>query len=567
MSIPWGLGKALDVVSAPGVDLPATLSGLYPIVAGVFVLGAAANAGRVFLIQFAGSRIVARLRSTFYADLLSRPLAYHDKERTGELVSRLSTDVAIMSRTVTQNVSDGLRSTVTSVAGTVLLFTISPKLCLIMISVLPPLAIAARLYGRFVRSLSKRTQEALAHAVEEAEEKLSSLRTVRLFGREKTEEGRFNARIGQVLRLAKTESLASATFFGMAGMSGNFTVLAVLYFGSSMVHSGAITVGELTSFLLYTAYVGGSLVGIGGVYTDLMRGLGASTRVFGILDSREPPPIGSLPIPGGQSAALTSTTSIDGLRPSLGGRISFRNVVFTYPTRSGHVFSNLSFDCAPGTVTGIAGPSGSGKSTILSLLLRLYDPEAGSIEVDGYDLRVLDPTWFRSDVAAVVSQEPTLWAGSIEENIRYGRPDATQEEVREAAAAANCLEFIEGFPDRWETKLGERGVDLSGGQRQRIAIARAILKNPKILVLDEASSNLDPVSERLVQVALERVMRGRTVLVIAHRLSTIRNADQILLVRDGGVAERGTYDELIARGGAFASLAAGQEAARRAVEM
>lgn len=318
-------------------------------------------------------------------------------------------------------------------------------------------------------------------------------------------------------------------------------------------------------------------MGLGSFYTDLMRGLGASTRVFGIMDEPVDSPKGALTVPSitpqsiasPVSAELVPNTATTGLRPELHGTISFRSISFTYPTRDTPIFTDLSFTISSGTVVGIMGESGGGKSTVSSLLLRLYDPSSGSIEIDGFDLRTLDPTWFRERVVGIVAQEPTLFVGSVMENIRYGRLDATDEEVYEAAREANCYEFVMGFPEGFETKLGERGVNLSGGldselhvgevdratdrfvafrtggQRQRIAIARALLKNPRILVLDEATSNLDSVSEYLVQQALERLMKGRTVLIVAHRLSTIRSADQLLVIQKGQVVERGTWEELM----------------------
>lgn len=574
MSVPYFTGRLLDIISSsPDTNLFETMKTLYPFIGGIFVVGAAANAGRVFLIQYSGARLVARLRSTLYETIATRPMSFFDKNRTGELISRISTDVQIMSRVVTQNISDGLRSIVTVVVGTGMLLSISPKLTGIMMLILPVLAVAARTYGRFVRSLSKKTQEALARAVEEAEEKLSNLRTVRSFGREKLEVTRFDARIAEILRLAKVETIASATFFSMAGLAGNSTLLAVLFFGSNMVNTGAISIGELTSFLLYCAYVGGSLTGLGSFWTvslpwlfylriptlilliltsstdlplqDMNRGLGASTRVFAILDEPVVIPKGSVVIhPEAQhstagdatvtiSAPLVANTASTGLRPHLAGHIEFNKVAFKYPTRETPIFTDLSFSVPAGTVVGIVGESGGGKSTVASLLLRLYDVDAGSVTIDGIDLRTIDPTWFRQEIVGVVSQEPALFVGTVMDNIRYGRLDATDEEVYAAAREANCFDFVNSFPERFQTKLGERGVNLSGGQRQRLAIARAVLRNPKILVLDEASSALDSQSEFLVHLALERLMKGRTVIIIAHRLSTLRSADSLLVIQNG----------------------------------
>lgn len=396
--------------------------------------------------------------------------------------------------------------------------------------VVPPVAFFAIVYGRYVKSLSRKTQNALSEITKVAEERISNVRTVQAFAKEKSEEKRYGLRVEEVFGLAKKEALASAAFFGGAGLSGNLAVLAVLLSGGKMVMENTITIGELTSFMLYTAYVGTSLGGLTSFYSEIMKGVGASDRLFELLERKSP-----ISVETGKALK------------EIDGKIQFEGIDFCYPTRpQSQIFKDFSLTVNPGTVIAIVGPSGSGKSTIGSLLLRYYDPLAGNILIDGTNIKDINLHWWREQVG-VVSQEPTLFAGTIAENISYGRENATLEEIQEAAAKANCASFINTFADKYDTLVGERGVSLSGGQKQRIAIARALLKDPKILILDEATSALDSESEVLVQDALNHLMQGRTVFTIAHRLSTIRSADLVACLNDGGVAELGTYNELLSR--------------------
>ncbi|KAF9974547.1 ATP-binding cassette permease mdl1 [Actinomortierella ambigua] len=541
MTVPFAMGKIIDIVTHPterlesfGLTLPQMFLGL----AGVFVLGSLANAGRMFIMRVSGERIVVRLRQQLFESISKQDIAFFDANKTGDLISRLSLDTNVVGKSLTFNIADGLRSVIMATSGVTMMSYVSPHLTAIMMCIVPPVAIGAVYYGRYVKNLSKQTQEALGEITKVAEERIGNIRTVRAFAKEDDELKRYSFRVEDVFALAKKEALASATFFSMAGFSGNMTILAILYSGGSMVMDSALTVGELTSHLMYTLYVGSSLAGLTSFYSEIMKGIGAGSRLFELLDKKP-------------TIALTGGKKLE----KLTGEIKFDNVVFTYPTRkTSPIFDAISFDIKAGEVAAICGQSGIGKSTCGSLLLRFYDPDSGRILINGdTDLRYLDVRWWRNQVG-LVSQEPVLFSGTIFENITYGVPDATMEEVQEVAAKANCG-FIDDFPDKFQTMVGERGISLSGGQKQRISIARALLKNPQILVLDEATSALDSHSEQLVQEALDRLMEGRTVLTIAHRESTIRSASKVICLEAGKVAEVGTYDELMrSKKGVFREL-------------
>lgn len=440
-----------------------------------------------------------------------------------------------------------------------MMLVISPKLTGIMMLIVPPVAAFAIVYGRYVKTLSRKTQTALGEITKVAEERLGNIRTVQAFAKEDVEEKRYALKVMDMFELAKKEAIASGAFFGGAGLSGNLAVLAVLWYGGHMVMQNTITIGELTSFMLYTAYVGTALGGMTSFYSEIMKGVGASDRIFSLLQRKSSISIESRFLNGSEARKQYETNihvCIGGkLLTDLKGKINFEGVDFSYPTRrQSPIFKNLSLSVEPGTVIAIVGSSGSGKSTIGSLLLRYYDPLAGSVYVDNTNIKDINLRWWREQIG-VVSQEPTLFAGTLAENIAYGRENATMEEIVEAATKANCASFINSFHDGYNTLVGERGVSLSGGQKQRIAIARALLKDPKVLILDEATSALDSESEVLVQEALNRLMQGRTVFTIAHRLSTIRSADLVACLSDGKVAEIGTYQDLLNReNGVFRKL-------------
>lgn len=546
MSAPYLLGKVIDTIYSSGTDtetMTASLTSLCIMLTGVFLCGGAANAARVYLMQISGQKIVRNLRASIFSSILKQEVAFFDRSRTGELINRLSADTVVVGNSITDNLSNGLRAVAQAAAGVSMMFYVSPSLASFVLLIVPPVSVLAVVYGRYLRSISKRTQDALAQATQLAEERISNMRTVRAFGKELSEVNKYTQKTDQVFSLAKKEAVVRAGFFGVTGLSGNIMILSVLYKGGLLMASQHMTVGELSSFLLYTFWVGISIAGLSSFYSELMKGFGAGARLWELLD-RKPE--------FSQNEGLV-------LHPEqLKGQLQFHDISFAYPTRKdAPIFHNLSLQVPAGTIMAVVGSSGSGKSTLVSLLLRLYDPDAGFISVDGHDIRDLNPYWLRSQIGTV-SQEPVLFSCSIRDNIAYGADDPeaiTTEEIYTAAREANAYNFVKSFPQGFDTVVGEKGVLLSGGQKQRIAIARALLKNPKILLLDEATSALDAENELLVQEALERLMEGRTVIVIAHRLSTIQNANSVAVLDQQRVGECGQHKELLSnRQGLFRKL-------------
>ncbi len=496
----------------------------------MFVVQSLFVALRAGLFTIAGERVVARLRGDLFSAFLRQDVAFFDSSRTGELTNRLASDTTVLQNAVTVNVSMALRFALGAVGGVAAMAWTSPRLTLLSMAVVPVVAIGAAWYGRMLRKLGQQVQDALAKSTEVAEEALSSLRTVRAFARERQEVERYRKSVWESYQLAANRAVAIGAFNGLGGLAGFLTVAGILWYGGTLVIDHQMTDTDLGKFLMYTAGVGISLGTLASLWGDFMKSVGASERVFELMDQVAP-----LEQSGG--------TPLTAVR----GDVEFKGVGFAYPTRSDvDVLVDFNLKVSQGEVVALVGPSGSGKSTIASLLLRFYDPKAGSVSVDGRDVKSIEPHSLRENIA-IVSQEPVLFATSIAENIRYGRPEATMEEVEAAAKAANAEEFIRGFPEGFQTAVGERGVQLSGGQKQRVAIARALLKDPPILILDEATSALDSESEHLVQDALERLMKGRTTLVIAHRLSTVQGADRLVVLNHGRVAEAGTHQELLAR--------------------
>ncbi|KAA8897107.1 hypothetical protein TRICI_006783 [Trichomonascus ciferrii] len=534
VSLPTMIGRILDAANGTdkedeertvfGFPLKVFFAGL----AGIFVIGGIANYGRVVLLRTTGERLVARLRSQLYRRTISQDAEFFDANRVGDLISRLSSDVNIVAKSITQNVSDGLRSTLQCSAAIGMMCYTSLQLTSVIGLIVPAAVAGSYWYGRRLRKLSRDLQKAIGSMTKVSEERLSNIRTAQSFAGEGIEMRLYNDKIRNVFSIGKKEAIAAGLYFGTSGVIGNITILAMLGLGSGMVANGSMTVGELTTFTMYAGYAGISAYGLASFYGELMKGVGAASRVFELLD-REPPikATKGMPVPHARET------------------ITFENVKFAYPTRPAvNIFEGVNFTIPPGSNVCIVGPSGGGKSTITSLLLRFYDPTAGSIKLGDTDIRDFNLKSLRRHIG-VVSQEPVLFSGTIAQNIQYGSPHATRQEIVQAAVRANCS-FISDFPDGLDTFVGARGAQLSGGQKQRIAIARALIKNPSILILDEATSALDVESETLVNETLAKVMQeNSTTISIAHRLSTIQRSEfVIVLSTDGTVAEHGRFAEL-----------------------
>lgn len=474
---------------------------------------------------------LANLRLSLYSNLVKLPMSFFSQKRVGELNSRISSDITQIQDTLTSTIAEFLRQLILIVGGVALLATESIKLTLLMLSVVPLVAVAAVVFGRFIRKFSKSVQDQVAESQVIVEETMQGISIVKAFANEWYEIARYDGKIKEVVKLAIKGGkyrgyFASFIIFCLFG-----AIVAVVWFGVRLSISGEMSVGQLISFVLYSTFVGASFGGIAELYAQIQKAIGATERVFELLEET-PEKINS----------THNTSSIEKIK----GNVTFKNVAFSYPSRKEiKVLKNVNFTANFGQKIAIVGPSGTGKSTIASLLLRFYDIDSGEILIDGKNIYDLELENLRGNMS-IVPQDVILFGGTIRENIAYGKPDATEEEILVAAKQANAFNFIEGFPEKFETIVGERGIKLSGGQRQRIAIARALLKNPSILILDEATSSLDSESEKLVQEALEILMQGRTSIIIAHRLSTIRSADQILVLDNGEITEQGTHQELIA---------------------
>ncbi|GAA5827146.1 hypothetical protein JCM11251_001141 [Rhodosporidiobolus azoricus] len=581
LSIPFGIGRIIDLFSGQNASLPLSVPTAATLLAVFFGLGAAANMGRVIMMRIAGQRIVARLRQQAYTNVLKQDIGWHDLQgaatkapaeaikaaepgaaaaastavaptkntgirSTGDVISRLGSDAGIVGESLTRELSEGLRSLVTATVGVGAMLYISTKVTAVMLLIVPPISIAAVFYGRFLKKLSRATQAATGEMVGVSEERLGSIRTVQAFNAvEPTETKLFKEKVEKIYELARKEAWASGLFTGGAGFAGNATLIALLVYGGSLVARGEITVGDLTSLMVYTFYIGGSLIGLTSFFGTIMKGLGASARIFELLDARP------LTVHLGKGVPLPVTTP-----PR---RLVFDNVRFAYPSRpNSEILKGVNLSIEPGTITSIAGGSGSGKSTLANLLVRYYDPTSGRVLYGDEDVKTFTPESWRQRIA-IVPQDPALFSTTIAENIAYGRPAASRAEIEEAARLANCG-FIDTLPRGFDTQVGARGAQLSGGQRQRLAIARALLQKPKILVADEATSALDAASESLVNEAISNISASQslTTIIIAHRLSTLKTADTVVMMENGKVAEQGTYEELAREGTAFQRLVRSQ---------
>jgi ABC-type multidrug transport system fused ATPase/permease subunit len=485
-------------------------------------------------------KALANLRQDTYNHLIRLPLKFFEEKRVGELNSRISADISLLQDTLTSTLADFLSQIIIIIGGVAYLLFISASLTLFMLAILPAVVLMVFFFGRFIRKYSRDMQKEVAESNTVVEETLQGIRSVKAFTNEFLEMTRYRGKTIEIARLGIKGGMYRGAFFSFMILSLFGALVAVIWRGSMLLASGAMDAGELFSFVLYSGFIGGNIGGIAGVITRMQRFIGATEDLFEIFETDEEP--------------VREVPRIE-KQDELSGEIRFNNVSFAYPNRSEvEVIKELNFQIQENQLVALVGPSGAGKSTLTSLLLRLYDPVKGEIWFNGKKGTDIPLSILRRQIA-LVPQDIFLFGGNIRENISYGRPGAPEEEIREAARKANALEFIERFPKKMETLVGERGTQLSGGQRQRIAIARAVLKDPRILILDEATSSLDSESEALVQDALEKLMVGRTSIVIAHRLATVRKADRIMVIDHGRLVEQGTHQELMKlRKGIYRSL-------------
>ncbi|TXH28199.1 MAG: ATP-binding cassette domain-containing protein [Cyclobacteriaceae bacterium] len=528
LSFPYLSGKLLDVAQGKTDFYFNTINQVALVMIAVLLIQGVFSFLRVYTFTYVSEHALADLRMQLYSKIIWLPLPFYDSRRVGELMSRITSDVSILYDTFTFTLAELLRQILILVIGIPLLIVLYPKLTIFMLLTFPLLIIAALFFGKFIRKLSKKTQDQLATANVVVEETLQSVTVVKAFTNEVFEINRYKNSLAEVIKTAIRTSRYRGAFISFTIVALFGGIVAVGWFGALMVQTGEVQVGELFSFIIYTVFIGGSIAGLGDIYSQLQKSIGASERILEILETADEKPEVSTAI-------------------KLQGKIEFNNVQFAYPTRPDvQVLKGINISIRPGEKVALVGPSGSGKSTIINLLLQFYQPSAGTILVDDLIAPRYNLHAYRSNLG-VVPQEVILFGGTIRENIAYGKPGASEAEITDAAHKANAWEFIESFPDGLDTVVGDRGVKLSGGQRQRVAIARAILRNPAILILDEATSSLDAHSEKLVQDALENLMQNRTTLVIAHRLSTIRKVDTILVIKEGVIAEAGNHAELSAR--------------------
>jgi ABC-type multidrug transport system fused ATPase/permease subunit len=495
---------------------------------------------RVYLLTEVGEKSLANMRKDVYSKLLSMPMSFFTEKRVGELSNRISSDLSLIQDAISITLAEFLRGIFTLVIGLGFIFWISTKLALIMLAVVPVIAVLAVVFGMRIRKMARKAQDQLAESGTIVQETFQGISIVKAFTSEASEITRYVKSIYAVVDTAIANARYRGAFISFMIFSVFGAIAFVMWYGANMIQTGELTIGALTMFVIFSMFVGGTFAGFADMFSQLQKTLGATQSVREILRGE------------GEDVALVDE-SIDA-KYHIQGSVRFEQVAFSYPSRSDvTVLKEISLQANVGEQIALVGPSGAGKSTLASLLLKFYQPTSGSIWFDDKNASEFPLTQLRKQMA-FVPQDVILFGGTIAENIAYGKPGASVDEIKDAAQKANANEFITKFPEGYETIVGERGIKLSGGQRQRIAIARAILKNPAILILDEATSSLDSESEQLVQEALDNLMKNRTSFVIAHRLSTIRNAHKIVVIDKGTVTEQGTHEQLMAQGGLYRKL-------------